>query len=159
MDDRPVPEADPLGRLVQAADFERVLKAPSRARSPHFVVHHLATGPQRRIVKPAAPLVPELSTGDAPERREVVDNSPPDHQWLGVVVPKRHAKRAVTRALIKRQMRAAVARHAGGLPQGLWVLRLRSPFDPKQFPSARSEALRIAVRSELDTVLQRAAAR
>ena len=39
------------------------------------------------------------------------------------------------------------------------VLRLRLPFDPKQFPSARSEALRAAVRSELDTVLQRAAAR
>ena len=77
----------------------------------------------------------------------------------GAASSEAHAKRAVTRALIKRQMRAAVARHAGGLPQGLWVLRLRSPFDPKQFPSARSEALRIAVRSELDTVLRRAAAR
>lgn len=88
-----------------------------------------------------------------------MDNLVPDHQWLGVVVPKRHAKRAVTRTLIKRQMRAAVARHAGGLPQGLWVLRLRSPFDPKQFSSASSEALRAAVRSELDAVLQRAASR
>ena len=156
MNDRLASEADPLGRIVQAVDFERVLNAPSRARSPHFVVHHLPACPQRRLAKADAPLVPELSTDTAPAWRTVVDNSPPDRQWLGVVVPKRHAKRAVTRALIKRQMRAAVARHAAGLPHGLWVLRLRSPFDPKQFPSARSEALRAAVRTELDAVLQRA---
>ncbi len=77
--------------------------------------------------------------------------------WLGTVVPKRHAKRAVTRTLLKRQVRAAVARHAERLPAGVWVVRLRSPFDRQQFPSAASEALRAAVRAELDTVLQRAA--
>jgi len=77
--------------------------------------------------------------------------------WLGTVVPKRHAKRAVTRTLLKRQVRAAVAHHAGRLPAGVWVVRLRSPFDRQQFPSAASDALRAAVRAELDTVLQRAA--
>ncbi|MFZ5546885.1 MAG: ribonuclease P protein component [Pseudomonadota bacterium] len=84
-------------------------------------------------------------------------SSAPAGWWLGTVVPKRHAKRAVTRALLKRQMRVAVERHAHHLPAGLWVLRLRSPFDRQQFPSAASDALRAAVRAELDAVLQRAA--
>ena len=85
--------------------------------------------------------------------------APPTGLWLGTIVPKRHAKRAVTRNLLKRQMRAAVVRHAGTLPQGLWVLRLRTPIDRKQFPSAASDALRSAVRAELDAVLARAASR
>lgn len=75
--------------------------------------------------------------------------------WLGTVVPKRHAKRSVTRSLLKRQMRAAIDRHVHRLPPGLWVLRLRSPFDRQQFPSAASDALRRAVHDELEAVLQR----
>lgn len=85
-----------------------------------------------------------------------MDDSP-HAWWLGAVVPKRHARRAVTRTLLKRQIRDAVARHAEQLPFGLWVVRLRAPFDPRQFPSAASNALRQAARSELDAVLARAA--
>lgn len=75
---------------------------------------------------------------------------------MGVVVPKRYARRSVTRTLLKRQIRAAMARQdeaARGLPQGLWVVRLRSPFPVKDFPSAASDALRQAARAELDAVL------
>lgn len=79
--------------------------------------------------------------------------------WLGLVVPKRHAKRAVTRNLVKRQMRALFADHAASLPHGLWVLRLRGPFDKQQFASPASDALRRTVRDELRTALQRAVAR
>lgn len=75
--------------------------------------------------------------------------------WLGTVVPKRHAKRAVTRSLFKRQMRAAVQRHAEHMPNGLWVLRLRNGFDRQQFSSAASDALRSAVHDELEAMLQR----
>lgn len=85
-----------------------------------------------------------------------MDDSP-DRVWLGAVVPKRHARRAVTRNLLKRQIRAAVERHAAGLAPGLWVVRLRAPFDRTAFPSAASEALRHAVRVELDRLLARAA--
>ena len=91
--------------------------------------------------------------------------------WLGVVVPKRNAKRAVTRTLLKRQMRnaalrlvdAAVLSRAGheagpaALRSGLWVVRLRAPFDRVRYPSAASDALRGAARAELDAVLLRAA--
>ncbi|MEO3715274.1 ribonuclease P protein component [Roseateles flavus] len=73
----------------------------------------------------------------------------PDGQWLGCVVPKRHARRAVTRSLIKRQIRAVFADAAGLLPPGLWVVRLRLPVDRKQFPSAASDPLKALVREEL----------
>jgi len=73
--------------------------------------------------------------------------------WLGVVVPKRHARRSVTRSLLKREIRAGVARHAQRLSPGLWVVRLRAPFDIASFPSAASAALRNAARAELDDLL------
>ena len=60
--------------------------------------------------------------------------------WLGVLVPKRHARRAVTRSLLKREMRAGVVRQAQRLAPGLWVVRLRAPFDAGSFrapPRAR----------------------
>ena len=77
----------------------------------------------------------------------------PCGQWLGCVVPKRHARRAVTRSLLKRQVRGAFVRHAAGLPAGLWLVRLRQPFPVGEFPSARSEALASAARHELDALL------
>jgi len=77
--------------------------------------------------------------------------------WLGSVVPKRHARRSVTRSLLKRQIRAALCRHQGALPPGLWLVRLRAPWAPAAFPSAASEALRNAAKAELDQLLQRAA--
>jgi len=81
---------------------------------------------------------------------ESVDNipSPPALRGLGLVIPKRHARRSVTRQLIRRQIRAVGA--ASGLSTGDWVVRLRGPFDRRQFPSAASEPLRCAVRAELD---------
>lgn len=82
-----------------------------------------------------------------------MDDLPPDDRWAGCVVPKRHAKRAVTRTLVKRQMRAALARHAERLAPGLWLVRLRSPFGSAQFPSAASDALRQTLRAELDTLI------
>ena len=77
--------------------------------------------------------------------------------WLGTVVPKRHARRSVTRTLLKRQMRAAAERH--GLAAGLWVIRLRSPFERSEYPSAASEPLRSSTAAELTLLLRRAAER
>ena len=78
-----------------------------------------------------------------------------DGFWLGMVVPKRHAKRSVTRSLMKRQIRAVIAGTSAALSGGLWVVRLRAPFDRAVFPSAASTALQAAVRAELDQLLQR----
>ena len=78
--------------------------------------------------------------------------------WLGLVIPKRHARRSVTRSLLKRQIRAAAGRREAELADGLWVVRLRTAFDPRQFPSAASSALAEAARVELAALFGRARA-
>jgi len=91
---------------------------------------------------------------------QAVDGDPPGTGLVfGFVIPKRHAKRAVTRVAIRRQMRVAVARHRAGLAAGEWALRLRVPWNPKQFRSATSAGLVEAVRAELDALLLGAIAR
>lgn len=155
-----------IGRIVRPVDFERVLAASQRSRSTHFAVHYLAGSPlpvrparfEPRVETPVADvfpvLSPELSTGTASEDVLLVDDC---SHWMGLVVPKRHAKRAVTRTLLKRQLRAAMQRQAAALPPGLWVLRLRAPFDRAQFISPASELLRESTRDEIAGLLERAA--
>ena len=72
------------------------------------------------------------------------------------MVPKRWARRAVTRNAIKRQIYTVGATFEARLPQAAHVVRLRSTFDRKQFVSATSEPLKQAVRSELEQLFQRA---
>ena len=160
-----------IGRLQQAADFQRLLDTPPRRRSAHFCVHFVAAEPARARWQPRPAEPGKLSTACEPNLTEPVDKlaegepatpgpsvdegTPPAGRWLGCIVPKRHARRAVTRNLLKRQMRAAAERHADTLAPGLWLLRLRSGFVTSQFPSASSQALREAARQELDALLQR----
>ncbi len=154
-----------VGRMLRSADFQRVLASPPRSRSMHFAAHHVSACPSA----PAKPVrkarKSKLSTGDAPSCPPLVDElpapafeTPPAGCWLGLVVPKRHAKRAVTRNLLKRQMRSVMDSHANALPPGLWVLRLKAPFDKQQFTSPGSDTLNAVARSELDLLLQRAVA-
>ena len=143
-----------FGRLVHKVDFERVLAMPSRTRSAHFAVHHLAGRPQTRAAARRQAAAAKLSTGPAPECPQPVDDSP-GGVWLGCVVPKRHARRAVTRNLLRRQIRGAFDRRATELPAGLWLVRLRAPFSTVTFVSARSAALAAAARAELDGLLGR----
>jgi ribonuclease P protein component len=96
----------------------------------------------------------ELSTSTVHKCAEAVDDSPAGH-WLGAVLPKRLAKRSVTRNLLRRQIRAALGRHQASLPPGLWVVRLRAGFARSDFVSAASDALRRAARAELDQALLR----
>ena len=72
------------------------------------------------------------------------------------MVPKRWARRAVTRNAIKRQIYNVSKHFAGSLPCAAHVVRLRSEFDRKQFISATSEALKLAVRLELEQLFERA---
>ncbi|MEN9544268.1 MAG: hypothetical protein RLZZ598_1101 [Pseudomonadota bacterium] len=108
--------------------FTAALSSRPVARTEHFVLHHT-----------------QLSTDKASLDVKAVE----DTFQVGWVVPKRHARRAVTRNLIKRQARSAFDARAAGLAAGNWVLRLRAPFDPRHFVSAKSNALRASVRDEL----------
>jgi ribonuclease P protein component len=144
-----------IARLVRSADFERVLRTRSRVTSLHFALHHVAERPSTPS-RPAAKALPgELSTGEVRIELPPVDDS----VWLGTVVPKRHAKRSVTRSLLKRQIRHSVTAHSGALAGGLWVVRLRAPFDRAHFVSAASDELRRVAREELDSLIGSAAQR
>jgi ribonuclease P protein component len=150
LDGRPLPLKRPMARPAAAEGSNVALPAAAAGSAP--VTASLST---------------ELSTGLGDASPVGVDDSPsssspalvqtrgPD-RWLGLVVPKRHAKRAVTRTLVKRQIRHIAAACAPRLEPGLWVVRQRSPFDPKQFPSAASEALKEAARAELRALFERA---
>jgi ribonuclease P protein component len=140
------------GRLVHKADFERLLATRWRSRSAHFALHHV-------IGEPAPPLWKHkpLSSGELSTVAEQLVTGPVDNndvaQWLGCLVPKRHARRSVTRSLLKRQIRAGFLRHADFLPGGLWLVRLKAGFAKEQFVSAASPRLAQAVRAEIDGLL------
>jgi ribonuclease P protein component len=140
-----------IGRLLRKSDFERVLAVPPCSRSAHFAVHYLQACPSMS----RQPGVDKLSTDDAPNLSEPVDKMP-SGQWLGQVIPKRHAPRSVTRNMLRRQVRAAMERHSPRLRAGLWLVRMRQPFPKAGFVSADSAALRQAAAVELDRLFQRA---
>ncbi len=69
------------------------------------------------------------------------------------MVPKRWAKRAVTRNMIKRRIYSlAISTHRPNTAKGenvAYVVRLRSAFDPRLYKSATSAPLRLAISQEL----------
>lgn len=77
----------------------------------------------------------------------------PSGHWLGVMAPKRHARRAVTRNLVKRLAREAFLHREAGLAGGLWLVRLRQPLARTDHVSARSDALARALHAELDALI------
>ena len=105
------------------------------SRTAHFALHRCALTPssERADAHPVQPAPLDLSPG----------------VWLGALVPKRWARRAVTRNLIRRQIAAVGADDQSALPPLAHVVRLRASFDRKQFVSASSDALKAAVRHEL----------
>ncbi len=152
-----------IAPITRASDFSRVLKEPCRARSPHFAVHFLAQPPQSWQPKAEAVQTlksvatdKELSTAVETSMPKAVDEGPLQGHWLGLVVPKKHAKRSVTRSLLKRRIRVAVL-DAEHLDAGMWVVRLRSPFPRTDFSSAASEQLGLVASAELAVLMSKAA--
>lgn len=71
---------------------------------------------------------------------------------LGLIVPKRLAKRAVLRNLIKRQVRECFRLRAGQLPVRDIVVRLARPLQ------VEGAILRQALRAELETLFDKLSA-
>ena len=114
------------------------------SRTPHFVLHRAA------FEAPTA-------TGPEPSLKSQALFAVQDQPWIGAVVPKRHAKRAVTRNGIKRQIYAVSAAFEQRLPAAAHVVRLRTEFARKEFVSAWSDPLKASVRGELLQLFERAA--
>ena len=115
------------------------------SRTAHFALHRLALTASDVPVVSAPPSGPgSLLSEQGPQALFGVSGV-----WLGAMVPKRWARRAVTRNAIKRQIYTVGATFEGHLPQAAHVVRLRTAFDRKQFVSATSDLLKQAVRAEL----------
>ena len=130
-------------RLKTRPQFQAVLAGKTLARTSHFALH---------VTVPAVLL--ELKPGSSS-----VDLFPSVGVWIGAMVPKRWAKRAVTRNAIKRQIYNVSAEFESSLQPTAHLVRLRSGFDRTQFVSATSESLKAAVRAELLQLFSSAAAR
>ncbi len=126
-----------MQRLQTRAQFQAVLAGATVARTTHFALHRCP------LEAPAGQVASLFDTPDV---------------WLGAMVPKRWARRAVTRNAIKRQIYAVTAAPETSLPAAAHVVRLRATFDRKEFVSASSDKLKAAVRAELQQLLTRAAA-
>jgi len=114
------------------------------SRTPHFVLHRAP------LTAPSTPTGPEST--DRRQALFVVDDEP----WVGAVLPKRWAKRAVTRNGIRRQIYSVSTAFEARLPVAALVVRLRMDFARKEFPSAWSDALKAAVRGELQQLFEKA---
>lgn len=157
-----MPVAALTRQALKSADFEQALRSRPLARTLHFSLHHLQPPVPARPEAVGHPngssgmdfaADSELSTGDGPSHAATVDSS---CGRLCLVVPKRWAKRAVTRNLIRRQARAVWRERLPALPVGDWVLRMKAGFDRTAFPSAASEALGRQVREELGQLFDQA---
>ena len=133
-------------RLKTRPQFQATLAGGTVSRTTHFALHRLPLMARADITKAE-------TAGPAPEEAQALFAL--DGVWMGAMVPKRWARRAVTRNTIKRQIYAVSARFADRLPQAAHVVRLRATFDRKQFISASSDVLKLAVRQELEQLFER----
>jgi ribonuclease P protein component len=115
-------------RLKTRPQFQAVLAGQIIAKTPHFALHRAFSS----------------EAGDA-----VV-------HAVGAMVPKRWARRAVTRNAIKRQIYTVSAISLPQMPPAGHVVRLRAAFAREQFRSATSTLLKTAVRLELEQLFARA---
>ncbi len=103
------------------------------AKTPHFVLHQWSAG--------------KASSGSGFEKAPALFAE--GVLFMGALTPKRWAKRAVTRNLIKRQIFNVTQTMAQHIAPTAYVVRLRCGFSTRQFSSASSVALKEAVRAEL----------
>ncbi|OGB46483.1 MAG: ribonuclease P protein component [Burkholderiales bacterium RIFCSPLOWO2_12_FULL_65_40] len=131
-----------MQRLKTRPQFQATMAGETVARTAHFALHRLVLGASECAPASERPGAQALFSG-------------PDI-WLGAMVPKRWARRAVTRNAIKRQIYGVAAALEPTLPPAAHVVRLRATFDRKQFVSASSDPLKQAVRAELQQLFERA---
>ncbi len=104
------------------------------SRTPHFVLHQWQS--------PA-----KASTGSGFQETPTLFVE--GVLMMGALTPKRWAKRAVTRNLIRRQVHAVAHELEKVLTPTAYVVRLRATFNSEKFISASSDVLKQVVRQEL----------
>ena len=131
-----------MQRFKTRPQFQAALAGSLIAKSTHFALHRVGL---------------DFPSGKSERSLFSINDI-----WVGAMVPKRWAKRAVTRNAIKRQIYTVSnplqnASTPGGLPAA-FLFRLRREFSCQVFASASSCALKEAVRAELLVLMQMALA-
>lgn len=134
-----------MQRLQTRPQFQAALSGVVVAKTLHFALH------RNSLYTPALNLRASKATQPAAL-------FPIKDVWLGAMVPKRWARRAVTRNAIKRQIYSVSADFQHLYQQAAFVVRLRRDFSRKEFASATSVQLLAAVRGELQSLFQAGAA-
>ena len=116
------------------------------ARTEHFALHRAGFQPTGQESSPAGP------GSERSQALFAVQGEP----WIGAIVPKRWARRAVTRNSIKRQIYTVSQDFEARLPAAAHVVRLRAGFDKARFRSATSSELKQALRQELQRLFAEA---
>lgn len=132
-------------RLKTRSQFETVLAGQRVASTVHFVLHRCGLG---GTLEPGKSGQNGSQLGRPSFARQV--------PWVGAMVPKRWAKRAVTRNTIKRQIHSVSSEFESSFLVAAHVVRLRAGFDRDKFVSAGSPALKQAVRQELEELFKHA---
>lgn len=131
-----------MQRFKTRPQFQAALAGNLIAKSTHFALHRVALDSQADKTAPSL-----FSVNDT---------------WIGAMVPKRWAKRAVTRNTIKRQIYTVSTSLQHALTPvaspAAFLVRLRREFSRQVFSSASSSALKEAVRAELLVLMQTATA-
>lgn len=127
-------DACAVGRLKQWSEFQAVMTTRPVARTAHFVLHQWQ------------PSIKALSGSEFEQTPTLFAEG---QLKVGALTPKRWAKRAVTRNLIRRQILAVTYEHVLDLAPTAYVVRLRAAFSNQMFVSASSIKLKQMVREEL----------
>jgi ribonuclease P protein component len=135
-------------RLKTRAQFQAVMAGSTISRTAHFALHRVAL---------ESPLAPRTESMIGPGAKRPLAVFDVRDSWIGVMIPRRWARRAVTRNTIRRQIYSVSASLRSQLQVAAHVVRLRTSFDPTEFESATSQALKRAVRAELQDLFARAA--
>lgn len=134
-----------MRRLKTWAQYQTVLASPVVARTTHFALH-------RRRLEPANASRFAEAGGGADAPLFLIEDV-----WIGALVPKRWARRAVTRNLLKRQIYQVSKLLEQLFPVAAHVVRLRAEFDRARFASAASRSLRQTAANELRQLIRQAA--
>lgn len=134
-----------MRRLKTRPQFQAVLAGKIIAKTAHFALHRHELGE----------MSVSMTADTDPPTRLLFETT---QTWIGAMVPKRWAKRAVTRNTIKRQIYSVSCELCVAFQAAAYVVRLRKSFDRAQFSSATSDALKQAVRAEVQLLLKNVSA-
>lgn len=123
-----MPSQSMIAHIVDKEVFQEVLREGIRSRSEHFTLHRLK-----------AQIASNLDTNAV-------------NLQIGVVVPKRFAKKAVRRNAIKRQVYALVQTLALKYLNEVHVIRLNKEYDKSKYLSPTSTNFKIDVQKELQSL-------